>query len=240
MRRCGPTSLGRPSWQVPIRSPRLSLIRARRLRFDDDAESSGLRFRFDNGATEQRQTPETMSGGVGLLDFDGDGWLDVYCVQGGAFPPTAGAEGGDRLFHNRGDGAFEDVSTRSGIGRLVRGYGHGVTVGDYDGDGDPDLFLTRWRSYVLLRNRGDGTFEDATEEAGLGGDRGWPTSAALADLDGDGDLDLYVVHYMEWDADHPELCAHRSRPGAMSTAIPRRPPPRRTTCSATTAAGSTT
>ena len=82
------------------------------------------------------------------------------------------------------------------------GYGHGVAVGDYDNDGHPDLFVTRWRSYALYRNKGDGTFEDATERAGLGGDRDWPTSAAFADLDGDGDLDLYVCHYLAWDPVH--------------------------------------
>ena len=80
------------------------------------------------------------------------------------------------------------------------------TVGDIDGDGYPDLFVTRWRSYALYRNKRDGTFEDITARAGLGGDRDWPTSAALADFDGDGDLDLYVCHYAAWDIDNPRLC----------------------------------
>jgi tetratricopeptide (TPR) repeat protein len=188
--------------------------------FTDDAEVSGLRFTFDNGATPARQIPETMSGGVGLLDYDGDGWLDVYLVQGGPFPPpgtgspTPGDEHGlsarpapgDRLFRNRGDGTFEDATAASGIADLARGYGHGVTVGDYDNDGHPDLFITRWRAYALYRNQGDGTFRDVTQMAGLGGDRDWPTSAAFADLDGDGDLDLYVCHYLRWDAEHPQTC----------------------------------
>jgi hypothetical protein len=147
------------------------------------------------------------SGGVGLLDYDGDGFLDVYCVQGGHFPPLSeAADSGDRLYRNRGDGTFEDVTARSGIAAMPRGYGHGVAVGDYDNDGRPDLFVTRWRSYALYRNRGDGTFEDATRATGLGGDRDWPTSAAFADLDGDGDLDLYVCHYGEWDPRHPLIC----------------------------------
>jgi tetratricopeptide (TPR) repeat protein len=181
--------------------------------FTDDAEAVGLRFVFDMGRTPECMLPETMSGGVGLLDFNGDGWLDVYVVQGGPFPPppqagtpTTQAAQGDRLFANRGDGTFTDVTTASGIATFPPGYGHGVTVGDYDNDGDPDLFITRWRSYALYRNNGNGTFTDVTGAAGLGGDRGWPTSAAFADLDNDGDLDLYVCHYLIFDAEHPMLC----------------------------------
>ena len=125
-----------------------------------------------------------------------------------------------------------------------------MAVGDFDNDGHPDLFVTRWRSYALYRNRGDGTFEDVTVEAGLGGDRDWPTSAAFADLDNDGDLDLYVCHYLVWDAEHPRLCrretvdgpgrARRARPDVQllhAATLSRRC---RTTCSAMTAAGSST
>ena len=173
--------------------------------FADDSESADLRFTFDSGAEPLHHLPEIYSGGIGLLDYDGDGWLDVYVVQGGRFPPEPNAPGGDRLFRNRGDGTFEDVTSASRVGSLVRGYGHGLTVGDYDNDGRPDLFLTRWRGYTLLHNKGDGTFEDATGSAGLAGDRDLPTSAAFADFDGDGDLDLYVCHYAVWDLDHPAL-----------------------------------
>jgi tetratricopeptide (TPR) repeat protein len=183
-----------------------------RPRFVDDAESAGLHFTFDNGLETLHQIPETMSGGVGLLDYDGDGWLDVYVVQGGKFPPSPDAPNtGDRLFRNKGNGTFEDVTEQSRIARLPRGYGHGVTVGDIDNDGHPDLFLTRWRSYALFRNKGDGTFEDITDKAGLSGDRDWPTSAAFADLDGDGDLDLYVCHYLDWDSEHPRACWNKVR-----------------------------
>ncbi len=158
-----------------------------------------------------------MSGGVGLLDFDGDGWLDVYCVQGGSLFATQGdpqpSTPGDRLFRNRGDGTFEDVTERSRIAAIAwgRGYGMGVAVGDYDNDGDPDVFVTRIDAYALYRNRGDGTFEDATAAAGLAGRRDNPTSAALADLDGDGDLDLYVCHYMVWDPANPPTCTNERR-----------------------------
>ncbi len=182
--------------------------------FRDDAASAGLRFVFDNGRSSLRQLPETMAGGVGLLDYDNDGWLDVFVVQGGPFPPQPiQPPNGDRLFHNRGDGTFEDATERSGLARMAGGYGHGVAVGDVDNDGRPDLFLSRWRSYALYRNRGDGTFEEITDRAGLGGDRDWPTSAAFADLDNDGDLDLYVCHYLVWDAEHPTLCERPTKSG---------------------------
>ena len=216
------------------------------------------------------------SGGVGLIDYDGDGFLDVYCVQGGHFPPRGtafqavnedhgqdarappprgtafqavneghgqdaratpdhgqdaratpdhgladGTSPGDRLYRNRGNGTFEDVTSRSGIAAMPRGYGHGVAVADYDNDGRPDLFVTRWRSYALYRNRGDGTFEDATRAAGLDGVRDWPTSAAFADLDNDGDLDLYVCNYGEWDPEHPLICKDPSGTIVM-TCDPRR------------------
>jgi enediyne biosynthesis protein E4 len=175
--------------------------------FVDDAEAAGLAgLVFDNGHTPIWQLPEMSSGGIGLIDYDGDGWLDVYAPQGGRFPPAAGSSPGDRLLHNKGDGTFEDVTETSGLASFPRGYSHAVAVGDYDGDARPDLFVTRWRSYALYRNKGDGTFEDVTEASGLSGDRDWPTSAAFADLDNDGDLDLYVCHYGAWDADHPTLC----------------------------------
>ncbi len=200
-------------------------------RFRDDANAAGLHFTFDNGETAQKQLPEASSGGVGLLDYDGDGRLDVYLVQGGKFPPR-GAEPstpilpqGDRLFRNRGDGTFEDVTRASGLAAFPGGYGHGIAVGDYDNDGRPDIFVTRWRSYALYHNRGDGTFEDATMTAGLGGDRDWPTSSAFADLDGDGDLDLYVCHYLAWDAEKPEVCRSPSS-GKVNPCDPLRFPAR--------------
>ncbi len=182
--------------------------------FVDDAQAAGLRFQLESGHTAQHLLPETMSGGVGLIDFDGDGWLDVYCVQGGALADAPGGQGtappaaGDRLFRNQGNGTFEDVTEKTGIARIAwgRGYGHGVAVGDYDNDGQPDLFVSRLMTYSLYRNRGDGSFEDVTQSAGLAGRRDHPTSAAWADLDNDGDLDLYVCHYMIWDPAHPPIC----------------------------------
>ena len=187
-------------------------------RFLDEGDARGLAFHFDNGRSDEHQLPETMAGGVAFLDFDSDGWLDVYALQGGHFPPQADPRSfGDRLYRNTGDGRFQDVTTASGLAGLTGGYGHGVAVGDYDNDGRPDLFITRWRSYALYRNLGGGRFQDATAEAGLGGDRDWPTSAAWGDFDNDGDLDLYVCHYLKWDAEKPALCEYpdRSKPGYM-------------------------
>ncbi len=184
--------------------------------FRDDAVAAGLDFVQENGGAAGKLIPPvTASGGVGLLDFDNDGWLDVYLVQGGTFPPGAtssSSANGDRLYRNRRDGTFEDATVCAGIAKMPRGYGHGVAVGDIDNDGWADLFVTRWRAYGLYRSKGDGTFEDVTEKAGLGGDRDWPTSATFADLDGDGDLDLYVCHYFKWNDNETRSCVDPKNP----------------------------
>jgi tetratricopeptide (TPR) repeat protein len=185
--------------------------------FVDDAAKVGLNFVFDPGEksplvpyepdrSNPRPLSQMMSAGVAVLDYDGDGWLDVFAVQGGPYAPAwtkakpLETSQGDRLFRNRGDGTFEDVTEGSGLAAMPRGYGMGVAVGDVDNDGRPDLFVTRWRTYVLYRNKGDGTFEDATERFGLRGVRDWPSSAAFADFDRDGDHDLYVCHYIDFNA----------------------------------------
>ena len=184
--------------------------------FRDDAASAGLRFVFDNGQSPLRQLPETTSGGVALLDYDGDGWLDLYVVQG--VPVSRRSERqrptGDRLFRNRGDGTFEDATERSGIAAMKREVTAMVSPSPTSTTtAVPTSSSLAGARTALYRNRGDGAFEDITDRAGLGGDRGWPTSAAFADLDNDGDLDLYVCRYLIWDAAHPKLCNRPTKPG---------------------------
>jgi hypothetical protein len=189
-------------------------------RFEDRAASAGVTFLHRNGGAAGRLIPPvTASGGVALFDYDRDGWLDLYIVQGGDFPPRPDASptAGDRLYRNRRDGTFEDVTEAAGLGGY-RGYGHGVTVGDINNDGWPDLFVTRWRAYALYLNRSDGTFEEITERAGFAGDRDWPTSAAFADIDQDGDLDLYVCHYLSWNEGEERVCSDPKDPAVYRCA----------------------
>jgi hypothetical protein len=182
-------------------------------KFRDIAKSAGMNFVFESGRSDKKQLPETMSGGVAILDYDKDGWNDIFVVQGGSFPFDASAASdlpGDRLYRNLGNGSFDDVTEKVGLPPRRIGYGHGVTVGDIDNDGFPDLFVTRYGSYVLYRNVGGTKFEDVTTAWGLNGDRDWPSSAGFADLDNDGDLDLYVCHYVVWDSSNPRLCGVES------------------------------
>ncbi len=140
--------------------------------------------------------PEINTGGVGILDYDSDGWMDVYLVDGGTISP-AGIKGGQsRLFRNQGSGRFADVTQKVGLAG-DHGYGMGVTCADYDGDGHTDLYLLNLNGNVLWRNRGDGTFENVTSRAGVAGSE-WSSSATFFDADRDGDLDLFVVNYLHW------------------------------------------
>jgi len=164
------------------------------IRFEETASAAGLTTLHYPAAHGQFRLVETMGGGVGLIDFDGDGRLDIYLTQGTDLPTDPGDKAhAAQLYRNLGDGKFENVAEKAGV--AFRGYGQGVAVGDYDGDGHDDLYVAGFESAALYRNRGDGTFEDRTEASGLKG-HGWSTSTAFADLDSDGDLDLYVVRYL--------------------------------------------
>jgi len=159
--------------------------------FAEVASEAGIGFVHHSDATEHYALPEIMGGGVAFLDHDSDGWLDLYLVQ-------SGGPGGNALYRNQGDGSFEDVTESAGVGD--RGYGMGCATGDYDNDGDVDLYVTNLGQNVLYRNRGDGSFEDRTLFAGVG-DPGWSTSATFLDYDADGDLDLFVANYVDWASD---------------------------------------
>ncbi len=186
--------------------------------FRDATATSGLLFEHDAGFSAEKHLPETMGAGAALIDADGDGRLDVYFVQGGAFPPAEGADG-NRLFLGDGAGRFRDATAASGDAAHA-GYGMGVAAGDVDGDGATDLYVTNFGPDVLLLGERGGRFRDATSAAGLGDER-WTAGPVFFDADLDGDLDLYVTAYVEIDVANPEWCGDRA-PGWRSYCHPDR------------------
>jgi enediyne biosynthesis protein E4 len=174
-------------------------------KFVDVPSALGVHFEHAAPHTSKKYLVETMGSGVALFDYDNDGRLDVFIVNGaeindptpaGAIPQKAGAKYWNRLYHQKPDGTLEDVTEKAGL--QGAGYGMGAAVGDYDNDGYEDLFVTAYGGNRLYHNNGDGTFSDVTEKAGVVGG-GWSTSAAWVDLDGDGLLDLVVLRYLQWD-----------------------------------------
>lgn len=172
------------------------------LRLTPVTQESGIDFVHDRGDRGEKHYPETMGSGVAWFDADGDGWVDVYFVQSGPFPPEGSTGANNRLFRNLGDGTFEPFPS---MGDGHGGYGQGVVAADVSGDGITDLYLTNFGSDTLLLGRGDGTFEDWTTATGLGLG-GWSSSAALADADGDGWLDLYVTRYLVYEGEDQIFC----------------------------------
>ena len=167
------------------------------------------RFSTSSGESGRALPVETTGGGVGLLDYDGDGDLDVFLAQGGPLSPgPAASRPADVLLRNDGAGQFVDVSTAVGLAHT--GYGQGVTIADYDGDGDPDVYVTRYGGNTLWRNeRNIGKFTNVTAQAGVGCSL-WSLGAAFADYDGDGDLDLFVANYFSFNPAEAPVCS-RSR-----------------------------
>ncbi|MCY3814037.1 MAG: CRTAC1 family protein [Gammaproteobacteria bacterium] len=175
-------------------------------RFSSVAESAGLDFKHVNGMAGERWIVETVGAGVGVLDFDGDGRLDIWLVQGGPLLERADGLPSDRLFRNASTGGtlhFEDVTDLSGVSSTE--YGMGVAAGDMDNDGDADVFVANFGPNRLFENLGDGRFRDITEHAGLAA-REWSVSASWADIDGDGLLDLYVVNYLDYAITNNKVC----------------------------------
>jgi len=174
-------------------------------RFSDATLEAGIDFAHVNGANGQKFVIETVGPGGGFFDYDGDGRLDIYLVNGAAVPGTEyEIAPQNALYKNNGDGTFIDATAVAGVGDT--GYGMGCAVGDIDNDGDLDLYLTNFGANTLYKNNGDGTFVDATAQAGVGDER-WGSSSAFADVDRDGFVDLYVGNYHDFSYANHRLCA---------------------------------
>ena len=181
--------------------------------FEEITERAGVRFVSDNSPTPRKQQPQGLIAGVAVFDYDGDGFLDLYFVNGANISSLKkdGLQFKNRLFHNNGNLTFTDVTDKAGVGG--EGYGMGAAVGDYDNDGHPDLYVANVNGNQLFHNNGDGTFTDVTAKAGVGGGtfngkKMWSVAAAWVDYDNDGLLDLFVSNYCQWDpANEPECKA---------------------------------
>jgi hypothetical protein len=191
------------------RQPDSAARNASAIRFREAAGAAGINFTHVSGTSPEKHYPTGNGSGVAMIDYDGDGRLDLYFATTRNFPldaPTSSQ--GNKLFRNRGDGRFEDVTERAGVG--FRGFCHGVAVGDVDNNGFPDLYLTNYGPNVLYLNNGDGTFRTARD---FGAEcRSWSIAAAFLDYDADGWLDLYVSCYGEWAFDQPHpFCGNESK-----------------------------
>ncbi|HET6425903.1 MAG TPA: CRTAC1 family protein [Planctomycetaceae bacterium] len=185
------------------------------IRFENVHVEAGLDFTFDNGFSPARLMPHSTSGGAGWLDYDGDGWLDLFLPQGGSLTANDWTDQPrDQLYRNVA-GRFELVTIPAQI--VDAYYGHGLAVGDYNGDGFDDIYVTNVGPDVLHLNMGDGTFREVSRQAGIANPE-WSSSAAWGDLDRDGDLDLYVCNYLDYDPKHPIACLDEA--GNPSTCNP--------------------
>jgi len=181
------------------------------IQFQNVAPACGVDFVLCNDASGRKYQVETVLGGLGVIDFDADGWPDLYCVNGAALPSLQKSDPKffNRLYRNNRNGTFTDVTLKAGV--QGRGYEMGVAVGDYNNDGLEDLYVVGVHGNTLYRNNGDGTFTDVTAAAGVGGvdSKGrllWSVSAAWVDYDNDGHLDLIVSNYCDWTAGSDPVC----------------------------------
>jgi hypothetical protein len=173
----------------------------------DITASTGIHFDH-HSSPEQKFIVESMSGGVALIDYDRDGWPDIYFTNAQTVEMArAGIKARGALYHNNHDGTFTDVTDKAGVGTPC--WAMGASVGDFNNDGWPDLLVTCLSGVVLYRNNGDGTFTDVTKSAGLGGDTMWATGGAFGDYDGDGWDDLFVSHYVDIDLNHLDAFGSR-------------------------------
>jgi hypothetical protein len=199
-------ALWSPGFAFPQRTPPAAHApqkgaRSSNIQFVDVTRAAGIDFHLVCGGPEKRYIMESMCGGVAVFDYDNDGWMDIFLVNGSTLEDLkAGKCHPSKLYRNNHDGTFTDVTAKSGINHC--GWGFGVAVGDYDNDGNEDLYITYLDGAVLYRNNGNGTFTDVTSKAGVGNTGRWGTSAAFGDYDNDGYLDLYVDNYVDLDLNH--------------------------------------
>jgi len=213
-----PISLARATLHGPTSAPRLLIHGIPRLtprvrgqkntgalpQLVDITDSTGINFNHLS-SPEQKYIVESMSGGVALIDYDRDGWPDIYFTNAQSVEMAlAGKRARSALYHNNHDGTFTDVTEKAGVGDPC--WAMGAVVGDYNNDGWPDLLVTCFGGVVLYRNNSDGTFTDVTKQVGLAGDKGWATGATFGDYNGDGWDDLFISHYVDFHLDQlPEF-----------------------------------